>query len=631
MFNADQVIKVGLLDSGINKSSLEKAKIIDIKLSDDFESSDDLLGHGTTCATIIQSMAPRTMIYNIKVFDKTLITSPGKVIEGIEWCINNNIDIINLSLAVTEMNYYYEFKDICDKAAKKNIYIIAAGDTLGEPCLPAYLGNVFGVSAAYFNSDFDFFFDHSKQIQFHAKGDKQKVAGGFTQGTSIATAHVTAIVATLLQKDKNISVDKLCESLKENALPFNQDATLIRNKDFDFKSNTKEIFIENKDRELVSQIRKALIFPFNSEMQLLKENNDHLDFEIVDCIKIDNSNFLNNIENLQLGGIDLNNIEIPPQLYESLKNADTLVLGRINFDNKIFQDLILDTLKNGKNILSLLPIPKLQEKKFMESLSPFLNKKDSPWIKYPTINFDLLKEQLISIPEAHIAKSNIPVIALVHLGRLNSCKFNVELQLRDLLIKAGYNLGQIGSEPFSTLFGMDYYYNTDFFQNSLPLELHAVYAKALIESLNNNDRGLDLIVTSNQYGIVPQSLISDNYFDTYTLSSTSFLFGVQPDIIILVVNENDDLEFIANNFDCLQKMLNAEIIMIIWNGLFEYFDTGIKGNKFLDSILSHKAECQKKRITQLHSAMDKYCKNILNIHESSDKKKITSLIDEYLM
>ncbi|MHA1749968.1 MAG: S8 family serine peptidase [Promethearchaeota archaeon] len=113
-------IKVGIIDTGIGYSdgilyTFHKDLQGKIKYSINFASGTDPndlydeYGHGTHVAGIIAAsgessgglysgIAPGVEIYNIKVLNSTGSGFEDDIIAGIEWSVNNSLDIINLSL-----------------------------------------------------------------------------------------------------------------------------------------------------------------------------------------------------------------------------------------------------------------------------------------------------------------------------------------------------------------------------------------------------------------------------------------------------------------------------------------------------------------------------------------------------
>lgn len=120
MINADkanidsnQKVKVAIIDSGVDAISGIKVKER-INLVDDKEDNllffEDYSGHGTSVAGIIagsngennvEGINPNVELYSAKVLDDNNVAPISRVIEGIYWAIEQDVDIINLSLGTT--------------------------------------------------------------------------------------------------------------------------------------------------------------------------------------------------------------------------------------------------------------------------------------------------------------------------------------------------------------------------------------------------------------------------------------------------------------------------------------------------------------------------------------------------
>ncbi len=103
---------VAILDSGIDKNHPDLAgKVVGEKnFVEDEETTDDLLGHGTMVAGIIagsgaasggkyKGVAPGASLLNARVIDSSGNGQVSDIIAGIEWALDNDADIISLSLA----------------------------------------------------------------------------------------------------------------------------------------------------------------------------------------------------------------------------------------------------------------------------------------------------------------------------------------------------------------------------------------------------------------------------------------------------------------------------------------------------------------------------------------------------
>ena len=147
-------VKVAIIDSGIDRSH-EILQRVTAGICFEFSGGSvhtyrdyrDTSGHGTAVASIIKKKAPGTELYAIKIFDQSLIVEHKILIESIRWAIDQNVDIINLSLGTTDAQVKPALLDICKVATKKGIAIVAAEHNSGQESYPAYFPNVIGVKA----------------------------------------------------------------------------------------------------------------------------------------------------------------------------------------------------------------------------------------------------------------------------------------------------------------------------------------------------------------------------------------------------------------------------------------------------------------------------------------------------
>ena len=129
-------IKVAILDTGIdpNHADLKDNFVAGINFTTpDRNDFLDHVGHGTFCAGLIAGaannigiigVAPECSIYAVKILDNHSQGSVRQLIKGIEWCIDNKIDIINCSLGLTRD--FTALHDIICLAYNAGIIICAA-------------------------------------------------------------------------------------------------------------------------------------------------------------------------------------------------------------------------------------------------------------------------------------------------------------------------------------------------------------------------------------------------------------------------------------------------------------------------------------------------------------------------
>jgi len=224
--SGDSSIKVAIIDSGIdeNIAKVEVKKVLNAKKNDEF-------GHGTIVATLINEnfLKGNYSNVNLLIYDANVLDDEGKasiddIIKGIKWAINQNVDIINISLGVQVRND--ELQNVVKEAAEKNIILIgAAGNTLGMKVdYPARFSEVLSISSVDFNLQRDYIAAKGKidYVSYGVNIDVTKVGKmqheKEIRGTSFATANATGIIAALLA-NKHISKETYRTDLESYAKP----------------------------------------------------------------------------------------------------------------------------------------------------------------------------------------------------------------------------------------------------------------------------------------------------------------------------------------------------------------------------------------------------------------------------
>lgn len=223
-------IKVELLDSGVSDTDdIEVKQRVNLIPGEEYVSPlyDDGNGHGTGLAGIIcasdngegiTGINPNVSLYSVKALDSGNTGLLSRVIDGIYWGIENDMDIINMSLGTT-VNSTALHEAVKD-AHEAGILLIAAGgnEEHREVQYPAAYEEVIAVGGTSTDGKLIEDFAMGTELEMLAPGDKIVTTGLFdgtltAAGTSISTAEVTAAASILWGIDKTKPADFIRELL----------------------------------------------------------------------------------------------------------------------------------------------------------------------------------------------------------------------------------------------------------------------------------------------------------------------------------------------------------------------------------------------------------------------------------
>ncbi len=126
-------IGVAILDSGV---STAHPHVFGVRAGrcfvPGFEPTDyrDALGHGTAVAGAICEKTAAVELWIARVFGTRLTTTLPVLLEALDWCLEQPVALINLSLGTRNEAHRAPFEDRVERAARRGIRIVAAGGAL---------------------------------------------------------------------------------------------------------------------------------------------------------------------------------------------------------------------------------------------------------------------------------------------------------------------------------------------------------------------------------------------------------------------------------------------------------------------------------------------------------------------
>lgn len=106
----------------------------------------DLIGHGTICARLILTVAPEATIIPLRIFDRTLETSPAVLCAALQWAKAQNFDVLSLSLCTDREDARDPLYVLCEEFLRAGTITVAAARNGVGDGYPAAFESVIGVT-----------------------------------------------------------------------------------------------------------------------------------------------------------------------------------------------------------------------------------------------------------------------------------------------------------------------------------------------------------------------------------------------------------------------------------------------------------------------------------------------------
>jgi len=235
-YSTGEGVIVAVIDTGVESSHPELAGQLvsgGYDLFNDGIFLQDGLGHGTHVAGIIAArsknsgvigIAPRSKLYISKVFSMAGVSpSADEMVSAIQDAVSNGAKVINMSIGTTTFNSVYE--DVAAWARAQGVLIFAAAGNDSSTLL-RYLAacpSVVAVGATDQNDAHLALSNYSPELDYSAPGEQiLSIAPGASygqmSGTSMATAHVSALAALIWAKNPDFSPEQVLDAITYGAL-----------------------------------------------------------------------------------------------------------------------------------------------------------------------------------------------------------------------------------------------------------------------------------------------------------------------------------------------------------------------------------------------------------------------------
>ncbi len=526
------MIKIAILDSGVMSTHPEFEKddikgfglIIDthgkVQETGDYE---DEIGHGSALFYIIKKRTPLAEITNIKIYRNNYAIGQVDFEKYLQFIFDNySFDIINISMGLSVVCSTRNLQKICESFFRKGTLIIAAFDNYGAISFPAALDYVIGVdSSPSLKTETPVIIENSP-INILTKTKYMKVAWtnpkyNIIKGTSFVCGEITAWVARLVEKDGKESVVKILNLEKEIINHFSKKVPFI--------------------------IKRASVFPFNKECHSIARFEKDLAFAISDYYSLKRTGQVGKTIDQIIACNDNKRIVKDVEKIE-WNTFDTLILGHTDYLEQlskrfeIKKELVEEALQRGKNVF------------MFDYLEEYIDNKN--------VYMPYTKKQSCIPCDGKLFQTNVPVICVCGTNSKQG-KYTLQLYIRYQLIKAGYKVGQIGTEPSALLFGMDEVFHCGYNKHfNLDSSTITTAVNQQIWEITNN--GAEVIICGTQSGLIA-------YNNRNTINSAlrhQIVFeAMQPDAIIVCINPYDDIVFIKRVINTAEGLSKGKVIGLV--------------------------------------------------------------------
>jgi subtilisin len=223
-------IKIGIIDTGIDYNHKELINLFNknnlgYNFIDQSNNPMDDHGHGThvagTVGGIKTGIATSCQLYALKVLNSQGYGSSYDVMSAVSWAIENNLDIINLSLGSNQ--YLNVEQELYNEAFNSGLLTVAAAGNSYDNSYsyPASYQNVISVAAVDRNNEHAEFSTHNDMVDIAAPGVSilSSIPGdkyATYSGTSMATPHIAGVSA-LIKSLEEFYPEELEEILNESS------------------------------------------------------------------------------------------------------------------------------------------------------------------------------------------------------------------------------------------------------------------------------------------------------------------------------------------------------------------------------------------------------------------------------
>lgn len=554
--------KVGGVQGGMSIWIGERDELC---VSDDWS---DRNGHGTACASIIRRIAPEVELFSIRIANENGVSSTRLLVEAIRWALIRGIDIVNVSLGSKGEAYRDELRDVCGEARARGTVVVAAESNDRQVSYPSALESVVTVGGSRTEGLFHFFLDPMVDRRFLGQSDRQRVAWAgrkqiFLGGTSMAAAQISGLFALLRERNRTAPVDELIALMRHYGRPLTYRIGSTGGSGVSPREISRKTLVEP-----LPPMRRVVLYPFSKEMHSIVRYRDTLPFEILGAMDPLGHGVVGRDAGEALGLGDTG-IRVSAKTPELLSHADGIVLGHQGRIQEIrahdmSASLLRDALRNGLHVFSF------------DTLEPYQLLLEEAQARGLIWTWPRLRADAETLTEAYSCANyqvDVPVLGVFG-TRSAQGKFTAQLALRKALQNSGYNVGQLGTEPHSALFGLDAVFPMGY-NAQLPLQMNSwiPYLRHQMLAICHHKKP-EIVIVGSQSGTIPRDV--HLRMEYLCLNSQLFLYGTRPDAVLLAVEplaDEDEIRYTRESIEALRILGKTEVIGLLFSSRVAEFES----------------------------------------------------------
>ena len=544
------MISIAIIDSGVyyEHPKLKEYHFNGVSISEKdgkYVVTDDIIdraGHGTAVTGILCQAGIEADIYIVKVYmTEEMTVEPEIMMKALEYIYENvQCEFILMSLGTPILDNAAALIDICEKLSERGTQIVSAFDNSGCLSYPACIKSVIGVDSADYIREKGAYeiINGDGVIDIRARGGLQRVCWvepsyRLVTGTSFAAAHaMVSMVSAYEAGARN----------KEGLLAY-------------LRSGAKRVIEFDKingGRKSLFHIAKAIVYPFNKEIQTVLRYSDQLTYSITHvCDEPLHGCVGKDADKLLFGtGSKKRTIENIYDVFE-YDDFDTVIIGHLRelsmITNKpLLKNILEKCLDANKNVYSFDNVNEYHEMVEAAAAKDLI-------FSSPVCSMGFPAGRL-----GRLWVSSKPIIGVFGTSSRQG-KFSVQLLLRQIFMEKGYEIAQLGTEPASLIMGMDKIFPLGY-DADLPFrnEDAVILLNEMVHEMEMQEP--DVVLVGGQSCTIPYDV---NHIYDLTFSQWDFIVGTNPDLIVLCVNPQDSQEYISRTIHFLESIGHARVIGLV--------------------------------------------------------------------